>query len=509
MSYQVLARKWRPKIFTEMIGQSPTVRMLANALDQKRLHHAYLFTGTRGVGKTTIARIFAKSLNCVEGLSSTPCGACAHCQSIDAGTFLDLYEVDAASRTKVEDTRELLENISYPPSQGRYKVYLIDEVHMLSNHSFNALLKTLEEPPAHVKFILATTDPKKLPATILSRCLQFHLKRLSLEVITEHLKHICAEEKLAFEENALLALAHAADGSMRDALSLLDQAIAFCHGSINITDVKGMLGNLSQADILPLLEALTQEDAAQLFAAIETIKAHGVDFDQVLQDVIDMLHQMAIFKILPSYELSQALKTIAEKLSDETIQLFYQIALLGRRDLMYTPTPAQGFEMIMLRMLAFQPQPAPVRTTHETHAVINHEPEPATKEAPQVEATLNWREVLPKLKLTGLAQVLAANCSFIKFMENRLELALGMDHQPMFNPKLKERLNEALNQYFQRDIQLDIKITREAPLNTPSKQMSEEKAKKLAQAKAQILEDPKVKKMIEIYDATVEVSLLS
>ena len=299
MSYQVLARKWRPKNFQDMVGQEPILRMLANALQQKRIHHAYLFTGTRGVGKTTIARILSKSLNCETGVTSTPCGTCHACRAIDAGQFLDLYEVDAASRTKVEDTRDLLDNVLYPPTQGRYKIYLIDEVHMLSTHSFNALLKTLEEPPEHVKFLLATTDPTRLPITILSRCLQFHLKRITPEHITQHLRHICTSANIENETAALEKLAKAADGSMRDALSLLDQAIAYGHGCVSKAEVYSMLGSMTEDDLHPLLEALASQDGSQLFKIMAHLAESAPDFQQLLEEFISMFHKIAIAQMVP------------------------------------------------------------------------------------------------------------------------------------------------------------------------------------------------------------------
>lgn len=356
MTYQVLARKWRPHRFKDMVGQEHILRMLSNALEQKRLHHAYLLTGTRGVGKTTLARIMAKCLNCETGITPTPCDTCATCKSIDAGQFLDLFEIDAASRTKVEDTRDILENVPYPPTQGRYKIYLIDEVHMLSNHSFNALLKTLEEPPEHVKFILATTDPKKLPITILSRCLQFHLKRITPEQIAAHLQQIGAAENLSCDTSALSRIAKAADGSMRDALSLLDQAIAYGHGAVNTADVNAMLGSMAQDDILPLLTALAEKNGMQLFTAISQLAERAPDFKQVLEELISALHQIAITQMVPNaISVDESLKQLATAFTPEEIQLYYQIALLGRRDLAHAPNPHQGFEMTMLRMLAFKP----------------------------------------------------------------------------------------------------------------------------------------------------------
>lgn len=361
MSYQVLARKWRPRIFREMVGQEHVLQALINALDHNRLHHAYLFTGTRGVGKTTIARILAKCLNCETGVSSEPCGQCGSCREIAEGRFIDLIEVDAASRTKVEDTRELLENVQYAPSRGRYKVYLIDEVHMLSNSSFNALLKTLEEPPPHVKFLLATTDPQKLPMTILSRCLQFNLKNMNPERIVQHLAYVLEKELVPFEESALWLLGRSADGSMRDAMSLTDQAIAYGSGKITEAEVRAMLGTIDQGAVYEILAALASLDGRALLAAVEQMAEHAPDYASALAELLSVLHRVAIAQALPeamdnSYGDRERIMQYAQVLPPEDVQLFYQTALLGRRDLPLAPDPRAGFEMVLLRMLAFKPQ---------------------------------------------------------------------------------------------------------------------------------------------------------
>ncbi|MBK1673141.1 DNA polymerase III subunit gamma/tau [Ectothiorhodospira shaposhnikovii] len=386
MSYQVLARKWRPRSFEELVGQPHVVRALSNALREDRLHHAYLFTGTRGVGKTTIARVLAKCLNCETGVTATPCGRCGACREIDAGRFIDLIEVDAASRTRVEDTRELLENVPYAPTRGRFKVYLIDEVHMLSTHSFNALLKTLEEPPPHVKFLLATTDPQKLPVTILSRCLQFNLKAMPAPMIADHLRQVLQSEEIEAEPAAVLQIARAASGSMRDALSLLDQAIGFGDGALRAEEVREMLGTMSRDHLLRLLEALAAGDARAVLAMVEELSAQSPDYGEVLGELITLLHHLALAQQVPEVldnlpDEREALAELARRLAPEDIQLFYQIALIGRRDLPLVPEPRGGLEMILLRMLAFRPladasprvqapvaQPGPPRT----------EPKPAT-----------------------------------------------------------------------------------------------------------------------------------
>ena len=360
MSYQVLARKWRPRSFREMVGQTHVLKALINALDNQRLHHAYLFTGTRGVGKTTIARIIAKCLNCETGITSTPCGTCSVCREIDEGRFVDLIEIDAASRTKVEDTRELLDNVQYAPSRGRFKVYLIDEVHMLSTHSFNALLKTLEEPPPYVKFILATTDPQKLPATILSRCLQFSLKNMSPERVVEHLSHVLAAENVPFEADALWLLGRAADGSMRDAMSLTDQAIAFGEGKVLAADVRAMLGSLDHGQVYGVLQALLEGDARALLEAVRNLAEQGPDWAGVLAEMLNVLHRVAIAQALPeAVDNGQGdrdrVLALAQALPAEDVQFYYQMGLIGRRDLPLAPDPRGGFEMVLLRMLAFRP----------------------------------------------------------------------------------------------------------------------------------------------------------
>lgn len=520
MSYQVLARKWRPRTFTDIVGQEHTIRLLTNALNQKRLHHAYLFTGTRGVGKTTFARILAKSFNCATDITSTPCGQCHACMAIDAGHFLDLFEVDAASRTKVEDTRELLENVYYPPSQGRYKIYLIDEVHMLSHHSFNALLKTLEEPPDHVKFILATTDPKRLPATILSRCLQFHLKRIPVTQISEHLQHICTLENILYDKESMVKLAKAADGSMRDALSLLDQAIAYSQGKIELTQVNSLLGSVAQADVLPLLHALAAQDGKQLFIALAHLAERVPDYQQVLEELIGLLHQIAIAQVVPdAMPLADDVAPLCQQIAAEDLHIYYQIALLGRRDLFLAPTPQQGLEITLLRMFAFKPalyqqQPNPCPVEEQTLAKLppldadaahlsTAKPAAMTQAIPPKD----WRHMLSQLKLSGMAHALAANCVLEKMSGNKISLAISMSHQPMLNQKLKERIASALSDYLQQPIQLEIKVC-DTELPTPNLQQQQEQEQLLAKSKTAMMHHPQIKKLVDMYDATVEVSLI-
>ncbi len=435
MSYQVLARKWRPRSFREMVGQTHVLKALINALDSQRLHHAYLFTGTRGVGKTTIARIIAKCLNCETGITSTPCGSCSVCREIDEGRFVDLIEIDAASRTKVEDTRELLDNVQYAPSRGRFKVYLIDEVHMLSSHSFNALLKTLEEPPPYVKFILATTDPQKLPATILSRCLQFSLKNMTPERVVEHLTHVLGVENVPFEDDALWLLGRAADGSMRDAMSLTDQAIAFGEGKVMAADVRAMLGTLDHGQVFDVLTALIDGDARSLLEAVRHLAEQGPDWNGVLSEILNVLHRVAIAQALPEgvdngHGDRDRVLALAQALPAEDVQFYYQMGLIGRRDLPLAPDPRGGFEMVLLRMLAFRPadssdaprqplktvginpatvdslQPvagvaavAPVMTPAPAAPVVESAPAPVAKPEPTpkpvAEVDLPWNEPAP------------------------------------------------------------------------------------------------------------------
>ena len=386
MSYQVLARKWRPKSFFEMAGQEHVLQALINALDNDRLHHAYLFTGTRGVGKTTIGRILSKCLNCEKGVSSVPCGECSSCTEIDAGRFIDLIEVDAASRTGVDDMRDLLDNVQYAPSRGRFKIYLIDEIHMLSKSSFAALLKTLEEPPPHVKFLFATTDPQKLPITVLSRCLQFNLKNLSAERITEHLKYVLGEEKVPFEEAGLWSLGRAADGSMRDALSLTDQAVGHGGGSITDSDVISMLGTIERHFVVDICIAMASQSGGKLLSSVGQMAEHSPDYDAALGDVLSIWHQVAILQTVPEaldrgVSHFDELANLAETVSREDVQLFYQICLLGRKDLPLAPEQRAGFEMVMLRAMAFRPaengRPVPLKSPPPEVEQPAKKPEPA------------------------------------------------------------------------------------------------------------------------------------
>ncbi|OQW94940.1 MAG: DNA polymerase III subunit gamma/tau [Beggiatoa sp. IS2] len=516
-TYQVLARKWRPHNFSEIVGQEHVVRALINALKNKRLHHAYLFTGTRGVGKTTIARILAKSLNCeTAGVTAQPCGQCAACREIDEGRFVDLLEVDAASRTKVEDTRELLENVQYAPARGRYKVYLIDEVHMLSNHSFNALLKTLEEPPPHVKFLLATTDPQKLPATILSRCLQFNLKRVPLASIIQQLTKIVTQEGVTHESQALRLLAQAADGSLRDALSLLDQAIAYGAGTLIDNDVKSMLGTLGQEVAIALVNTLATKDAPRLLQQIAELAEYNPDFTMLLGNMLSLWQRVAIAQLVPAsvdsdQPDSEIIHQLAQQLSPEDVQLFYQIGLLGRRDLSLAPDPRGGFEMVLLRMLVFRPaavaeqqlpkSPAPVMATQSTSplATVAVTSLPSAK-APVDLATAPWAEIVRSLPLKGLVQQLAVNCELKQRKDNLWLLILPPAQKFLIN-KDKE-LERILQQHFGDAQRVQIRV--EYPATDTPAEMQQRVRETREQAIAITVEsDPFVVQLQEICEARI------
>jgi DNA polymerase-3 subunit gamma/tau len=533
MSYVVLARKWRPKRFAEMVGQEHVLRALTNALDSGKVHHAFLFTGTRGVGKTTVARILAKSLNCeTNGVSSNPCGVCAACKEIDEGRFVDLIEVDAASRTKVDDTRDMLDNVQYAPTRGRYKVYLIDEVHMLSNHSFNALLKTLEEPPPHVKFLLATTDPQKLPVTVLSRCLQFSLKRLSATLIGERLKFISAAENLAFEPAAIALLSRAAEGSMRDALSLLDQLIAFGGGAINEANARSMLGTIDRGHVGRLVEAVSRGDGAALLAEVRELDRNAPDYDRALVDLATLLQRIAIVQIVAEAapqdeEFDAALLTqLAQAISPEDAQLYYQIALAGRRDLNMAPEPRIGFEMTLLRMLAFRPdgaavlasKPSGLASTATTLAgaapAAGTAPragiKPAAAAGPVVDAVrltsidaANWPAVVEAAGLSGMVRQLALNCVPAGFEHNLLTLKLDQAASDRRTRPIEEKLVQGLSKYLGRDIRLAFE-TAESDLNSPARQRVQAEQERVARAASAFESDPAVKGLRERFGADVD-----
>ncbi|PCI10736.1 MAG: DNA polymerase III subunit gamma/tau [Thiotrichales bacterium] len=526
MSYQVIARKWRPKVFAEMVGQEHVLRAIINALDNDRLHHAFLFTGTRGVGKTTIARILAKSLNCEAGVSSKPCGQCSACTEIDEGRFIDLIEVDAASRTKVEDTRELLDNVQYAPTRGRYKVYLIDEVHMLSTHSFNALLKTLEEPPPHVKFLLATTDPQRLPVTILSRCLQFNLKRLPLNLITGHLSTVLTAEKIVFDQPSLSLLAHSADGSMRDALSLLDQAIAYGGGKLEVADVREMLGTIDQHYVMTLLRHLSDKNGEALLQEVDTLAQQSPDFGAVLAAMISVLHQIALVQAVPKALGDEVpdrdeIVALAAKMSAEDAQLFYQIALLGRRDLGLAPEPRSGFEMVLLRMLAFQPASATAAASTPSAAGARSaaasaapgagtsiaappsaKPVASAPVAPAAPVSNEWGEVVAALNLRGAVRSLAVNSSLVERTDTTITLLLDSGHAHLRNDKFELRFEAALQQYFAQKIKLVMTVG--APqAETPASQEVRVAGERKQTALEAIEADPNVQSLKEAFGAKV------
>lgn len=495
MVHQVLARKWRPRHFENVIGQRPVIQALRNALNQQYLHHAYLFTGTRGVGKTTISRILAKCLNCEKGIGANPCNDCENCCEIDAGRFPDLFEVDAASRTKVEDTLELLENIQYAPVKGRFKVYLIDEIHMLSGHSFNALLKTLEEPPAHIKFILATTDHQKLPVTVLSRCLQFHLTQLLPSQIATHCRHLLQEEKIEFETAAIDLLAHAANGSVRDALSLLDQGIAYGNGKVLTEDIKIMFRMIEPTLLFDLLDALALKSGNHLLKSVNKLAQQGVDFSNALADLLSLLYKIAVLQAVPDAPIennNDRLQELTKKFSPEDVQLFYQIGLIGQRDLPYAPSAQTGFEMTLLRMFAFYPD--------STKASLAN-PVPLTAQ----KSEKPWHQLLPQLNLTGVALALAQQCSFKKMTETELHLTLNPKQKPLLQQKKQvERISEALSKLFNRPMTVKINIndhSTDSTEETPATISEREVQDRRLGAEKTLMNDKQVQRIIQTFDA--------
>ncbi len=534
MSYLVLARKWRPKNFADTVGQEHVLKALTNALQSQRLHHAYLFAGTRGVGKTTIARILAKALNCETGITAEPCGKCAACQEIDQGRFVDLIEVDAASKTKVDDTRELLDNVQYAPAAGRYKVYLIDEVHMLSKSSFNALLKTLEEPPPHVKFLLATTDPQKLPVTVLSRCLQFNLKRLTPKLIRDRLEHICKEESVNAEPAALAMIARSADGSLRDALSLLDQAIAYCGGDVSEVDVGVMLGTIDRQHVSRILRLLAQGDGAGLMSAVAEIDQQFPDYLHLLQDLARSLQQIAVYQVVGAADteddlVESELADFAAAMSQEDAQLFYQTALLGRRDLYLAPDPRSGVEMTLLRMLAFQPggsaahsepggkkapkatvkAPAGAATPGMAQAARN-EPQEQSGAVPNGRAAgargwqdPDWSGLVGELQLTGASKLLAANCEYRRRKGNSIHLVLDARSESLLTKPRQQALAEALSGKYGEPLRVEISVgmaEKETPMQAEARKVDEN----IEAARQSLEADPNVKALKDMFGAELK-----
>ncbi len=523
MSYLVLARKWRPKTFADTVGQEHVLQALTNALETGRLHHAYLFAGTRGVGKTTIARILAKSLNCETGVTAEPCGECSACREIDEGRFVDLIEVDAASRTKVDDTRELLDNVQYAPARGRFKVYLIDEVHMLSKSSFNALLKTLEEPPPHVKFLLATTDPQKLPVTVLSRCLQFNLTRLTPRLIGDRLNDICQAEDVPADAASLALLARAADGSLRDALSLLDQAIAYCGGDVNEEAVARMLGTIDRDHVTRVLDLLAAGDAGGLLAAIADIDAQFPDYARLLEDLARILQRIAVTQVVGAVDDEEGmdqdtLTRLADVFSIADVQLYYQIALMGRRDLSLAPDPRSGAEMVLLRMLAFRPAevdagaapatPAPKAAVKKSEAAAKPPTQtPAVARQAVSESTTwaepVWKDLVEELALSGAARLLAANCAYLRREKNTVYLSIDPRSESLLTRARKESLADTLSARFNEKLVVDICVG-DTPDETPIQAEHRMADEKLAAAKASLESDPNVKAMQELFGAELK-----
>ncbi|WP_291993396.1 DNA polymerase III subunit gamma/tau [Candidatus Accumulibacter sp. ACC003] len=552
MSYQVLARKWRPRTFATLVGQEHVVRALTHALTEQRLHHAYLFTGTRGVGKTTLARILAKALNCETGVTATPCGTCSACQEIDSGRFVDLLEVDAATNTKVDEMRQLLENAVYAPTRGRFKVYVIDEVHMLSNAAFNAMLKTLEEPPEHVKFILATTDPQKIPVTVLSRCLQFNLKQMTQPLIAEHLKRVLAAEAISAEAGALQLLARSAAGSMRDALSLLDQAIAHGAGQVDEAQVRAMLGAVDVDHLFLILDALLAGDAAAMLHVADEMAARSLSFDAALQELASVLTRLQIAQLAPQavaddWPERQRIEQLAAALDPEFVQLAYQIAVHGRQELPLAPDELAGFTMTLLRLYAFRPAletnsatPPPLAravggqrsanapaaapaaaaatpaasqpaaggsaATPTVVAAAVSAPAAVSPARPAVvaseQAPGDWHEILAALKISGMARELAQHCEWREMVATRVALRLSPTHRHLLMKAAQDKLQQALSEHFGKPLKLFIEL--EAPAgDTPAVTAQRDRQQRQDRAIASVEEDGFVREVIEMFDATL------
>ena len=539
MSYQVLARKYRPRSFDTLVGQAHVVQALKNALDQKRLHHAYLFTGTRGVGKTTLARILAKALNCENGISSSPCGTCSACTEIDQGRYVDLIEVDAASNTQVDNMRDLLDNAQYAPTQGQFKIYIIDDVHMLSKSAFNAMLKTLEEPPEHVKFILATTDPQKVPVTVLSRCLQFNLKQMPSASISEHMEKILKEEAINYEINAIYLIAKAANGSMRDALSILDQGIAYCGGTIEEATIKKMLGAIDQSYLFNLIQAVIDQDGQKVIEIAKHMDERNLSFEAALNDLANLIQIISVTQAIPeslevSYLDRDQVIALSKKISAEQLQLLYQITILGRRDLYLAPDEYAGFTMTLLRMLSFAPQDAVIAknpaiakndvahsaTKMESAAIskdvssetfeikkkieVTHEIDEAisdkeiSKEA--VPFNGNWRELVDQLKL-GLVKALAQQSELVSFKNNEIILSIADEHKHLLNEAYQKKLELSLSEHFSQRIKLV--ILQKGANNSPLKQKQEERSTLMKDTENAILQDQFVKSLLTEFNAEI------
>ncbi|MCF8197679.1 MAG: DNA polymerase III subunit gamma/tau [Sulfuritalea sp.] len=550
MSYQVLARKWRPKSFATLVGQEHVVRALTHALDQNRLHHAYLFTGTRGVGKTTLARIMAKALNCETGISSTPCGVCSACTEIDSGRFIDYIELDAASNRGVDDMTQLLERATYAPTAGRYKVYVIDEVHQLSGHAFNAMLKTLEEPPEHVKFILATTDPQKIPVTVLSRCLQFNLKQMPQTQIVDHLSRVLEAEGVAFEAPALRHLAKGAAGSMRDALSLLDQAIAHGGGKVEEDGVRAMLGTVGDEHLFALLDALVAQDVQAMLEVAKLMDARSLSFDGGLQELATLFHRIALTQFAPDALLDETERTrlahYATILDAEYLQLAYQIAIHGRDELSLAPDDYAGFVMSLLRLHAFRPERAgvgqtantnaaatPARTRPPAEALVKAKslkaavspaptftsaavavpPEPtfvAPAAEPSVATALadeDWHALVAHLPLTGMAKQLAQHCELTERTGTAIRLRLSPVHKHLLGKPQQEKLQTELQIRFGQSLRLEIDVA-ELETETPAERSRNKQRERQERAIAAIEQDSFVREVVDLFDASIDESTI-
>jgi len=502
---QVLARKWRPRTFSELVGQEHVVRALTHALQQQRLHHAYLFAGTRGVGKTTLARIMAKSLNCEGGITAEPCGTCNACREIDTGRHVDLIELDAASNTQVDNMRELLENALYAPGSGRFKVYIIDEVHMLSRNAFNAMLKTLEEPPQHVKFILATTDPQKIPVTVLSRCLQFNLKQIPGSQIAGRLRQVLEAEGVEFEPAALAHIARAAQGSLRDSLSLLDQAIAHGGGRVTADAVRAMLGAVDRECLYAILRAIAARDGNKVMAEVERMAGNSLSFENALQELGVVLNRAALLQWVPdalgSDEPDQGeLIALAGLFGPEELQLFYQIATQGRAELQFAPDEYAGFTMALLRMMVFAPNEAAA-----SGATGPARREPRTNAGGGGESTAtagSWVELVAELGLTGMARMLAQHCELVQQDATRIELSLPTEHSRLLEKPYEEKLRDALWQRLGAHVRVTIKLGSGSG-NSPAAVADRERQQKRERAVREIEEDPFVRDLVENFDARV------
>tara|TARA_B100000035_G_scaffold57827_1_gene46029 strand:+ start:3733 stop:5370 length:1638 start_codon:yes stop_codon:yes gene_type:complete len=533
MSYQVLARKWRPKSFDTLVGQKSAVQALSNALDQNRLHHAYIFNGTRGIGKTTIARILAKSLNCDAGITSKPCLKCPACTEIDVGRYIDLIELDAASNTGVDNMIELLENAQYKPSSGRFKIYIIDEVHMLSKSAFNAMLKTLEEPPEHVKFILATTEIQKVPVTVLSRCLQFNLRQMTVEDIMNHLKHILSEEKIEAQDEALHIIAKASNGSMRDSLSILDQAIAFSQGKISTEKVIQMLGTIDDEILFKIIEYLISQNGVGLNKLAREMDAKNVSFEGALNDLAKLLHEITVCKIVPDHLKSHSKKDLYQKFTDEmtaeSLQLFYQICIHGKKDLYLAPDPITGFNMTLLRMLAFYPtsnygiqtkenlkksddklnekksqndESTQIKSKNEK--IKNNDTisdlQLATQENNNITFDGDWTALVSQLK-NGVAKSLALECQFIELQDSTLHLSISESKAHLSRNYYLEKLEEVLINHFNKKIKVVVSIDK---INTsPALEKRVQRAELMKKTESAIMQDNLVKELISDFNAEI------